>query len=187
MRLLLVELWFLQQNLLFLLQEEDEEEDGEEDEEDEAEEGELSPNNPVSCSALSKVKCLVFLELPQPQCRAVVAAAFLPKLVLSSDIIRGHTGRERGLRIPKFQPCQVILGNVRGQLLRKAVLGTDGPCRRGEGISWGHIQVISLDLSLGQGSSGCNKPRWKLTEYCGWCEFKQSWKSHGMVKVGKSF
>lgn len=60
MRLLLVELWFLQQNLLFLLQEEDEEEDGEEDEEDEAEEGELSPNNPVSCSALSKVKCLVF-------------------------------------------------------------------------------------------------------------------------------
>lgn len=38
--LLLMELGFLLQTLLFSLQEEDEEEDGEEDEEDEAEEGE---------------------------------------------------------------------------------------------------------------------------------------------------
>lgn len=49
-------LWFLQQSLLFSLQEEDEEEDGEEDEEDEAEEGESSPNNPISC----RVKYVVF-------------------------------------------------------------------------------------------------------------------------------
>lgn len=134
----------MQQSLLFSLQEEDEEEDGEEDEEDEAEEGELSPNNPISC----RVKYVVFLELPQPQCRAVVAAAFLPKLVLSSAIIRGHTGRDRGFRTSKFQPCWVILGNGRGQLLGKAILGTDGPCRSrapvtglGEGVSWGHTPL----------------------------------------------
>lgn len=122
-------LWFVQQNLLSSLQEEDEEEDGEEDEEDEAEEGELSSNNPISCRPPSAVKYLMFLELPQPQCRAVVAAAFLPKLVLSSVISRGHTGRDRAFRTSTFQPCWVILGNVRGQLLRKAVLGMDGPCR----------------------------------------------------------
>lgn len=98
-----MEFWFLQQSLLFSLQEEDEEEDGEEDEEDEAEEGELSPDNPISCRAPSTGKYLVVLELPQPQCRAVVAAAFLPKLVLSSVIIKGHTGRERGFRTSKFQ------------------------------------------------------------------------------------
>lgn len=86
----------MQQSLLFDLQEEDEEEDGEEDEEDEAEEGELSPNEPISCRAASAVKYLVFLELPQPQCRAGVAAAFL--LGLSSVIIRGHTGRGEGLQ-----------------------------------------------------------------------------------------
>lgn len=70
-----MELWFLHQSLLFQLQEEDEEEDGEEDEEDEAEEGELRLNKAISCRAVSVVTYLVFLELPKPQCRAVVAAA----------------------------------------------------------------------------------------------------------------
>lgn len=60
----------------------------------------------------------------------------------------------------KFQPCWVILGNVRGHLLRTAVLGTEGPCRSraavpggSEGISWGPVPLS--DLSLGPGSSGC--------------------------------
>lgn len=117
----------MQQSLLFDLQEEDEEEDGEEDEEDEAEEGELSPNEPISCRAASAVKYLVFLELPQPQRRAGVAAAFL--LGLSSVIIGVTQGGERGFRTSKFQPCRVILGHARGQWLRKAALGTDGLCR----------------------------------------------------------
>lgn len=99
-------LWSVQQNLLSSLQEEDEEEDGEEDEEDEAEEGELSPDNPISCRAPSAVKYLVFLELPQGCCCCSFSAR-------AGTEQCHHQGSHRAFRTSKFQPCWVILGDVR--------------------------------------------------------------------------